>query len=249
MDWHNMEHATEAIAEFRNRNPDAISHIKRFRSDEEQTTPISSIPFISSIITHMSQHGENTVHKEGKTIEEGQNKQVVPLPIPPCVTPPVPVIPLFSISEQIEGEGPRQEAIMAALMQICNTTFDHTFAENATDIDRVMVLGCQPMAKASPGEGNTDSIILELSHIWPPGTRPPSICHATDTSVTTTTATTTVHEDEWSSKSMAPQSDMSQHVKAQWSLSMLDVSSPGGSVCASCYSTTCKTPRWSPTLR
>ena len=38
-------------------------------------------------------------------------------------------------------------------------------------------------------------------------------------------------------------------VKAQWSLSMLDVSSPGGSVCASCYSTTCKTLRWSPMLR
>ena len=64
----------------------------------------------------MSHHGEDIVHEEGEIIEAGQGKQVVPLPIPPHVTPPVPVIPLFSISEQIEGKGPRQEAIMATLM-------------------------------------------------------------------------------------------------------------------------------------
>ena len=38
-------------------------------------------------------------------------------------------------------------------------------------------------------------------------------------------------------------------VKAQQSLSMLDMSSPRDSVGASCYSTTCKTSKWSPTLR
>ena len=38
-------------------------------------------------------------------------------------------------------------------------------------------------------------------------------------------------------------------VKAQRSLSMLNMSSPSDSVCASCYSTTCKTLKWSPTLR
>ena len=113
VDWHDMEHATEAIAEFRNRNPDAISHIKGLRSDGEGANPLSSIPFVSSIIAHMSQHGENAVRKEGEVIEEGQDKQVVPLPIPPHATPPVPTIPLFSISERIEGDGPWQEAIMS----------------------------------------------------------------------------------------------------------------------------------------
>ena len=66
----------------------------------------------------MSQHGADIVREEGEVIEEGQGKQVVPLPIPPRATPPVPTIPLFSISERIEGDGPRQEAIMAALMRI-----------------------------------------------------------------------------------------------------------------------------------
>ena len=47
----------------------------------------------------------------------------------------------------------------------------------------------------------------------------------------------------------AAESEPSPDVKAQWSLSMLNVSSPSDSVCASCYSTTCKTPRWSPMLR
>ena len=99
---------------------------------------------------------------------------------------------------------------MAALMQIRNTTFDHSFAENATDIDRVMVLGRQPMAETSPGEDTTDRVILELGRIWPPGTRPPSIVHSTDTGTTTTAATTTVRTDERSSESMASQSDTSQ---------------------------------------
>ena len=113
----------------------------------------------------MSNHGEDAVCEEGEIVEAGQVEQVVPLPIPPRATPPVPTIPLFSILEWIEGDGPQQEAIMSTLMWIRNTTFDHIFAENAADIDRVMVLGCWPMAEAMPGEDATDSVILELSHI------------------------------------------------------------------------------------
>ena len=158
----------------------------------------------------MSNHGEDVVCEEGKIIEAGQVEQTVPLPIPPRVTPPVPTIPFFSISERIEGDGPWQEAIMSTLMRIQNTTFDHTFAENAADIDRVMVLGHQPVAETAPGEDTADSIILELSRIWPPGTHPPSISHITDTSTTTTAATTTICMDERSSESVASRSDMSQ---------------------------------------
>ena len=66
----------------------------------------------------MSYHGEDTVREEGEIVEEGQVEQTIPLPIPPRATPPVPTIPLFSISEWIEGNGPRQEAIMSALMPI-----------------------------------------------------------------------------------------------------------------------------------
>ena len=110
----------------------------------------------------MTDHGKNVVLEEGEVIKASQVKQAIPLPIPPCATPPIPTIPLFSISEWIEGDGPRQEAIMAALMRIHNMTFNYTFSENAADIDRVMVLGCQLMAKASSGEDHTDSIILEL---------------------------------------------------------------------------------------
>ena len=151
----------------------------------------------------MSNHGENTVREEGEIVEAGQVEQVIPLPVPPCATPPVPTIPLFSILERIEGDGPWQEAIMSALMRIQNTTFDHTFAENAADIDRVMVLGRRPVAEASPGEAATDSVILELGRIRQPGTRPPSVIHSTDTSTTTTATTTTICTDEWSSESMA----------------------------------------------
>ena len=133
VDWHDMEHATEAIAEFRNCNPDAVSHIKRLRSDREQTNPTSPLPFVIPI-THMSHHGENTVHEEGEIVKERQSEQAIPLPIPPHVTPPVPTVPLFSISEWIEGDGPRQEAIMSALMRIRNTTFDYTFVTSTTDV-------------------------------------------------------------------------------------------------------------------
>ena len=185
IDWRDMDHAREAIAEFRNHNPDAVSHIKKLGSDEELVNPTSSFPFVTSA-TSMSNHGEDTVCEEGEVIETSQVEQTVPLPIPPRATPPVPTVPLFSISEQIEGNGPRQEAIMSALMRIWNTTFDHTFAENAADIDRVMVLGHQPMAETSTGEAATDSVILELGCIRPPGTCPPSVHHTTDTTTMTT---------------------------------------------------------------
>ena len=158
----------------------------------------------------MSQHGENNVHEEGEIVEAGQDEQTIPLPVPPRATPPVPTVPLFSISERIEGNGPRHEAIMSALMRIRNTTFDHSFAENAADIDRVMVLGHQPMAETSTGEAATDSVILELGRIRPPGTRPPSIVHSTDTGTTTTAATTAIRTDEQSSESVATRSDTSQ---------------------------------------
>ena len=123
----------------------------------------------------MSNHGENNVHKEGEIIEEGQSEQAIPLPIPPCTTPPVPTVPFLSVSEWIEGNSPRQEAIMAALMHVCATTLNYTFGENATDINRIMVLGCWPVAETLPGQEATDSIILELNGIWPPGTHPPTI--------------------------------------------------------------------------
>ena len=158
----------------------------------------------------MSNHGENTVCEEGEIIETSQVKQTVPLPIPPHATPPLPANTLLSISERIEGDGPWQEAIMSTLMRIRNTMFDYTFAKNATDIDRVMVLGCQPMAETLPGEDTADSVILELNRIQPPGTRPPSICHTPITSAATTTAATTIHTDERSSESVASRSDTSQ---------------------------------------
>ena len=66
----------------------------------------------------MSHHGEDIVLEEGEVIEAGQVEQAIPLPIPPRATPPVSTIPLFSISERIEGNSPRQEAIMSALMWI-----------------------------------------------------------------------------------------------------------------------------------
>ena len=47
----------------------------------------------------MTDHGENIVLEEGEVVEAGQNKQAIPLPIPPHATPPVPVIPFLSISE------------------------------------------------------------------------------------------------------------------------------------------------------
>ena len=158
----------------------------------------------------MTNHGENIVLEEGEVIKARQDKQAIPLPIPPCATPPLPTVPFLSILEQIEGDGARQEAIMATLMQIRNTTFKHMFSENATNINRVTVLGRQLMAKTSPGEDHTDSIILELSRIWPPGTRPPTIGSTTNTGMTTTSATTTICEDEWSGGSMASRLDTSQ---------------------------------------
>ena len=66
----------------------------------------------------MSSQGENPVHEEGEIVKEGQVEQTLPLPIPPCTTPPVSTVPLFSISERIEGDSPRQEAIMSTLMRI-----------------------------------------------------------------------------------------------------------------------------------
>ena len=166
-----MGNAEGAIAEFRNHNPDAVSHIKQLRDSDTSNiashSSHSSLPTSSSFMTN---HGENIVLEEGEVIKARQDKQAILLPIPPHTTPPIPTIPLFSISERIEGDGPRQEAIMAALMQIRNTMFDYTFSENAADIDRVMVLGCQLVAETSPGEDHTNSIILELSCIWPPGT-------------------------------------------------------------------------------
>ena len=204
-----MDHAVEAIAEFRNRNPDAISHIKELRGDKEPHHPTSSLPFVTST-PFMSNHGEDTIREEGKVIETSQVEQTVPLPIPPRTTPPLPANTFLSILEQIEGDGPWQEAIMSTLMQIRNTTFNHTFAENATDIDRVMVLGHQLMAETSSGEGNSNCIILELDHIQPPGTCPPSIRSVTDTGTTTTAATTTIRMDEQSGKSVASRLDTSQ---------------------------------------
>ena len=92
---------------------------------------------------------------------------------------------------------------MAMLMQIRNTMFDHTFTENAADINRVMVLGCQLVAEATPGEDSTNGVILELGHIHPAGTHSPAVHNFTNTGLMTSTATTAIHEDEWSSESMA----------------------------------------------
>ena len=111
-----MGNAEEAMAEFRNCNPNTASHIKRLRDNNELPNP--ALDPLHSITSPplMSNHGEDIILEEGEVVEAGQGKQVVPLPIPPHATPPVPVVPLFSILEWIEGEGPRQEAIMAALM-------------------------------------------------------------------------------------------------------------------------------------
>ena len=209
-----MCHVEEALAEFRNHHPNAISHIKRLGADigpSDLVPSAISTPLSSLLHTHsMTTHGEDIVLEEGEIVQEGQDEQAVPLPIPPCTTSPLPTIPLLSILEWIEGNGPRQEVIMAALMRIRNTTFNHTFSENAANIDRVMVLGCQLVAKTSPGENHTNSIILELGCIQPPGTHPPTISSTTNTGSMATTATTAVREDKWSGESMASQSDTSQ---------------------------------------
>ena len=94
IDWRDMGHTEEAIAEFRNRNPNAVSHIKRLRDNDEFPNSMSSPchPSISSYF--MSDHGEDTIHEEGEIVKAGQDEQTLPLPIPPHATPPVPTIPL-----------------------------------------------------------------------------------------------------------------------------------------------------------
>ena len=115
-----MGNAGGAIAEFQNHNPDAISHIKWLRGNDTSPSIAPHPPHFtsSSSLSFMTNHGEDIVLKEGEVVEASQDKQVVPLPIPPRATPPVPTIPFLSISEWVEGDGPRQEAIMAALMRI-----------------------------------------------------------------------------------------------------------------------------------
>ena len=118
INWRDMGNTEEAIAEFQNCNPNAVSHIKRLRDNDELPTITLHPPHFTTSSSFMTDHGEDIVLEEGEVVKTGQVEQAVPLPIPPCTTPPVPTIPLLSISEWIEGDGPRQEAIMATLMQI-----------------------------------------------------------------------------------------------------------------------------------
>ena len=114
-----MGHTEEALAEFKCHNPNAISHIKRLNKEMTSLglfTPTTISTPLPTLLRSMTTHGEDIVLEEGEVVEAGQDKQAIPLPIPPHVTPPIPTVPFLSVSEQIEGNGPWQEAIMATLM-------------------------------------------------------------------------------------------------------------------------------------
>ena len=79
-----------------------------------------------------------------------------------------------------------------------------------TNINQIMVLGCQLVAETPLGEDHAHGVILELNSVWAAGTCPPTLICSTDTGSTTSPSTTTVCKDEQSSESVAPQLNLPQ---------------------------------------
>ena len=183
-----MEHSAEAIAEFKQLNPNAISHIKSITGDTvalNLRTPHSSLsPVLSSIICSMSSHGEEAtvpISPQTKMVplirpdepfgiasDDSSEEAQAPLPILPCETPPLSAAsqlhPLLATVGPLEA---RQRATLAALLRIWATASVVTGGNSnndIVDIDQIFTISSQPIPTEAT-EDHPNPTVLELEHV------------------------------------------------------------------------------------
>ena len=156
--WNNLEHATEAIREFKNKHPNALAHIRGLVGDANvpelgfpSSLPSSitleaalrSMTTIPTVPTYDSNHEEavllDTTPRSRSYSPPGYATNETPLPIPPRTTPPLQVIspsrqavPEINISPM-----PSTPELRAALAAVRDDEYNHD-SEDTVDVDEVV---------------------------------------------------------------------------------------------------------------